>query len=238
MRTKLSLFISVLILALVLSACGNVPAQPRTLVVNGNGTVYLTPDIANIYVGVHTDDINLATAVSKNNTQSQALVDALKKAGVDGKDIQTSNFSVYTNNNGGIDKMTGQAVANSTFYSVDNSVYVTLRDLSKMGSLLNTVVDAGANSINSISFDVADKTAALVEARQKAMTSASSLAAELAKNASLKLGEIQNISYTDYTPAYYYGMGGGGASAPNASVPIQPGQTQVSVTVSVTYLIK
>src|SRR5512135_3115083 len=100
MRTKLSLFISVLILALVLSACGNVPAQPRTLVVNGNGTVYLTPDIANIYVGVHTDDINLATAVSKNNTQSQALVDALKKAGVDGKDIQTSNFSVYTNNNG------------------------------------------------------------------------------------------------------------------------------------------
>lgn len=238
MRTKLSLFISVLILALVLSACGNVPAQPRTLVVNGNGTVYLTPDIANIYVGVHTDDINLATAVSKNNTQSQALVDALKKAGVDGKDIQTSNFSVYTNNNGGIDKMTGQAVANSTFYSVDNSVYVTLRDLSKMGSLLNTVVDAGANSINSISFDVADKTAALVEARQKAMTSASSLAAELAKNASLKLGDIQNISYTDYTPTYYYGMGGGGASAPNASVPIQPGQTQVSVTVSVTYLIK
>jgi uncharacterized protein YggE len=238
MRTKLFLFVPVLILALVLSACGNAPAQPRTLVVNGNGTVYLTPDMANIYVGVHTDDANLASAVSMNNTQTQALVDALKKAGVDGKDIQTSNFSVYTNNNGGIDKMTGQVVANATYYSVDNSVYVTMRDLSKMGNLLNTVVGAGANSINSISFDVADKTAALVEARQKAMTNAGSLAAELAKNAGLKLGEIQNISYTDYSPAYYYGMGGGGASAPNASVPIQPGQTQVSVTVSVTYLIK
>jgi uncharacterized protein YggE len=238
MRTKLFLFVPVLILALVMSACGNAPAQPRTLVINGNGTVYLTPDMANIYVGVHTDDVNLASALGKNNTQTQALVDALKKAGVDGKDIQTSNFSIYTNNNGGIDKMTGQIVPNATYYSVDNSVYVTMRDLSKMGSILNTVVGAGANSINSISFDVADKTAALVEARQKAMTNASSLAAELAKNAGLKLGEIQNVTYTDYSPAYYYGMGGGGASAPNASVPIQPGQTQVSATVSVTYLIK
>jgi hypothetical protein len=238
MRTKLFLFVPVLVLALVLSACGNVPAQPRTLVVNGNGTVYLAPDMANIYVGVHTDDVSLATAVSKNNSQTQALVDALKKAGIDGKDIQTSNFSVYTNNNGGIDKMTGQVVANAVYYSVDNSVYVTMRDLSKMGSILNTVVSAGANSINSISFDVADKTAALVEARKMAMTNASSLASELAGNAGLKLGEIQNVSYTDYSPVYYYGMGGGGASAPNASVPIQPGQTQISVTVSVTYLIK
>jgi uncharacterized protein YggE len=241
MRTKLFLFVPILIVALVLSACGTItPTQPRTLVVNGNGTVYLTPDMANIYVGVHTDDANLATAVSKNNTQTQALVDALKKAGVDGKDIQTSNFSVYTNNNGGIDKMTGEVVANSTYYSVDNSVYVTMRDLSKMGSVLNTVVGAGANSINSISFDVADKTAALVEARQKAMTSAGALASELAKTAGLKLGEIQNVTYTDYSPTYYYGygMGGGGATAPNASVPIQPGQTQVSATVSVTYLIK
>ena len=201
MRTKFFLFVPVLILALVLSACGNAPAQPRTLVVNGNGTVYLTPDMANIYVGVHTDDASLATAVSKNNTQTQALVDALKKAGVDGKDIQTSNFSVYTNNNGGIDKMTGQVIANAVYYSVDNSVYVTMRDLSKMGSILNTVVGAGANSINSISFDVADKTAALVEARKMAMTNASSLAAELAKNAGLKLGEIQNVTYTDYSPA-------------------------------------
>jgi uncharacterized protein YggE len=240
MRTKLFLFVPVLIVALVLSACGTAAAQPRTLVVNGNGTVYLAPDMANIYVGVHTDDVNLAIAVSKNNTQTQALVDALKKAGIDGKDIQTSNFSVYTNNSGGIDKINGEVIANGTYYSVDNSVYVTMRDLSKMGSVLNTVVGAGANTINSISFDVADKTAALVEARQKAVTNAGALADELAKTAGLKLGEIQNVTYTDYSPTYYYGygMGGGGASAPNASVPIQPGQTLVSATVSVTYLIK
>jgi uncharacterized protein YggE len=238
MRTKLSIFTLVLILTLVLSACGTTAEQPRTLNVSGNGLVSLTPDIAYIYVGVHTDDPNLSTAVSKNNAQAQALVDALKKAGVAGKDIQTSNFSVYTNNNQSFDKVTGQATPNGTFYSVDNTVYVTIRDLSKLGSLLNTVVDAGANSINSISFDVADKSAAMAQARQKAMTNASNLAAELAKTAGVKLGEIQNVTYSDNSPMPYYGMGGGGASAPNASVPIQPGQTQISVTVSVTYTIK
>jgi uncharacterized protein YggE len=85
---------------------------------------------------------------------------------------------------------------------------------------------------------VADKTAAMEQARQKAMTNASNLAAELAKTAGLKLGEIQNVTYSDNSPSPYYGMGGGGAAAPNASVPIQPGQTQISVTVSVMYTIK
>ena len=70
MRTKLFLFIPILILALVLSACGSAPAQPRTLSVSGNGTVYLTPDIAYIYLGVHTDDPDLANAVSTNNAQA------------------------------------------------------------------------------------------------------------------------------------------------------------------------
>jgi uncharacterized protein len=237
MRTKLYLLMSVLILALVLSACGTT-AQPRSLSVSGNGTVSLPPNIAYIYIGVHTDDPDLATAVSKNNTQAQALVDALKNAGIDGKDIQTSNFSVYTNGNQGYDKAAGQPTNTGVYYSVDNTVYVTMRDLSKMGKILNTAVSSGANSINSISFDVADKTAAMTQARQKAMTNASDLATELAKTAGVKLGAIQNVSYSDNSAMPYYGMGGGGSSAPNASVPIQPGQTQISVTVSVTYELK
>lgn len=244
MRTKFYLFVPILILALVLSACGalgtasTAAPQPRTLNVSGNGTVYLAPNIAYIYVGVHTDDPDLASGVSTNNAQTQALVDALKNAGIDGKDIQTSNFSVYTNGTPGFDPNTKQPLNTGRYYSIDNTVYVTVRDLSKLGQILSTAVGAGANSINSISFDVADKTAAMVEARQKAMANASSLAGELAKTAGLTLGQIQNVTYSEnsYTPMF--GMGGGGAAAPNASVPIQPGQTQVSVAVGVTYLVK
>ena len=236
MRTKLSIFVPVLVLALVLSACGPAAsAQPRTLNVSGNGTVYLTPDIAYIYVGVNTDDPDIAKAVSQNNTQTQALVDALKNNGIAAADIQTSNFSVYYNNpsSGKLPDLT-----TDSYFTVNNTVYITVRDLTKLGSLLNTAVGAGANNINSITFDVADKTTAMAQARQKAMANASTLATELAKTAGVKLGEIQNITYSDNSPMSYYGMGGGGASAPNASVPIQPGQTQISVTVSVTYDIK
>ncbi len=239
MRSKLFIIVSVMVLALVLSACGPTSAPAvRSLTVSGNGTVYLTPDIAYIYIGVHTDNASIAQAVSTNNTQAQALVDALKNAGIAGADIQTSNFSVYTNSNGGIDKVTGQVLPSGTYYSVDNTVYVTVRDLSKLGLLLNTAVAAGANNINSITFDVADKTAAQSQARQKAMDNAATLAGELASTAKLSLGSIQTISYSDNTYTPYFGMGGGAASAPNASVPIQPGQMQVSVSVSVTYAIK
>ena len=233
MRTKLTLLVSVLVLALALSACGPAASgETRSLSVTGSGMVSLTPDIAYIYIGVHTENRDIAQALAENNLQAQAVADALKNAGVAVEDIQTSSFSVWSMED--YDEV-GQAY---TKYTVDNSVYVTVRDLSNLGTLLNTVVGSGANTINSIQFDVADKTAALTEARQKAMENAAALAGELAQVAGLSLGEIQTITYTDSMPYPYYGMGGGGASAPNASVPIQPGQLQISVTVNVTYAVR
>jgi len=239
MRSKLILLVSVL--ALALSACsGSTAATPtladRNISVTGNGIVYITPDIAYIYVGVHTEDPDIAQAVERNNTQAQAVVDALRNMGVAAADIQTSSFSVYSSQQ--YDPMTN--LPSGYTYMVDNTVYITVRDLTTLGRLLNTVVGAGANNINSIQFDMADKTAAMAEARQKAMGSAASLAQELAGIAGVQLGEVQSISYTDYVPTYYYGIGGGGGggAAPNATVPIQPGQMQISATVSVTYGIK
>jgi uncharacterized protein YggE len=234
MRTKLFFLVPLLALALVLSACGPAasPASDRFLSVSGIGTVYMSPDIAYLYVGVHTEDADIATAVDSNNAQAQALVDALVSLGVASEDIQTSNFSVWSMED--YDEV-GMAF---TKYVVDNTVYITVRDLGQLGALLNTVIAAGANNINSLQFDVSDKTAALAEARQLAMANASDLAEELAQTAGVSVGDILSITYTDYYPSPYYGMGGGGATAPNASVPIQPGQMQVSVTVSVNYGIK
>jgi hypothetical protein len=237
MRTKFFFIFSVLALALVLVACGPVApaAVDRSISVSGSGTISLAPDVAYIYIGVTTDNADIALAVSSNNSQSQALVDALKAAGVAAEDIQTSNFSVYSNANV-FDQETGQYIG--TTYSVNNTVYVTVRDLSRLGSLLNAAVGSGANTINSITFDVADKSAAQVQARQQAMENAASLAGELAASAGASLGEVRTISYTEYSYSPYFGMGGGGASAPNASVPIQPGLIQVSVSVNVTFGMK
>lgn len=230
MRSKLFFLFPLLALAVALSACGPAAgSSARTLTVTGNGMVYLTPDIAYLYVGVHTEGADIADAVDRNNARTQAVVDALKNMGVAVEDIQTSNFSVWSMED--YDDTGNRYIK----YIVDNTVYITIRDLSQLGALLDTVVAAGANTINSLSFDVADKTAALAEARQKAMEDADALAEELAQTAGLKVGEIQNIVYADYYPLPYYGMGGGAATEAAANVPIQPGKMQISVTVNVTY---
>jgi uncharacterized protein len=237
MRTKSSLFVLFLAAAFVLSACGPAAsAQTHSLSVSGSGTVAVTPDIAYVNVGVHTENSDLATSVAQNNSQTQTLIDALKNAGIAAQDIQTSNFNVYTNNQG-FDKVTGQPTDAKT-YVVDNTVYVTVRDISKIGSLLSTGIASGANNVNGITFDVADKTKAMAEARQKALVDANNVAAELAKNAGMKLGGIESISYSNNSPVPLYGMGGGGAGMQSASVPVQPGMTQISVTVDVTYELK
>jgi uncharacterized protein len=240
MRTKYLAF-AVLALALILSACGPTTIRQeaqqavRSLNVNGVGQVYLTPDIAYIYIGVHNEAPTASDAVDANKVQTNAVIDALKGAGVDEKDIRTTNFSIWPSQQYGPD-----GTVTGTIYMVDNTVYIVVRDLDGLGSLLDDVISAGANSINSIQFDVADKTQAVKDARVKAVEDAKTQASELADAAGVKLGEIQTISFYDNTPVpMYEGKGGGGgAMAADASVPIQPGQLSISVSVNIVYTIK
>ncbi len=237
MKIKSILF--AMIVALALSACGpttlaQTPPQ-RTLNVNGTGTVSLTPDIAYIYLGVHTESASASQAVTTNNTQTQKVIDALKKLGVAEKDIRTTNFSIWPSQNY---DPNGQPL--DTKYMVGNTVYVTIRDLAKLGNLLDSVLAAGVNTVNSIQFDMADKSAALKQARDEAVKSAQTQAQELADVAGVKLGEVQNIGFYDSipSPTFENGKGGGGGMAASVSVPIQPGQLTLTVTVSMTYEIK
>lgn len=241
MKTKLYLAAAVALLALIVSACGpttiNQQAAPpqRTVSVMGSGMAYLVPDIAYIYVGVHTEESSAADAVKENNAQTQKVIEALRKFGIDSKDIRTTNFSIWPQER--YDPQTGAPTGQKT-YAVDNTVYVTVRDLDKLGDLLDTVIAAGANTVNSIQFDVADKDAALKQARADAVKDAEAKAQELASAAGLNLGEIQFIGFSDSQPYPIFGGKGGGGAAAEAAVPIQPGQLTFTVTVNVTYEIK
>jgi uncharacterized protein len=247
MNKKYFVFAIVAVLALMVSACGpstvtNQYAAPealRTLNVNGVGVVYLTPDIAYITIGVNTQRDNASAAVEANKEQTTAVIEAIKAAGVEDKDIRTNNFSIWSNPQ--YDEF-GQ-LSGTVNYVVDNTVNVTVRNIDKLGDLLDAAITAGANSIYSIQFDVEDKTAAQEEARTKAVEDAKAEAAGLAGTSGVELDAIQNISYYESGGAYYYDMGygkggGGGAVAESAAVPIQPGQLAVSVSVNITYTIK
>ncbi|HLO27974.1 MAG TPA: SIMPL domain-containing protein [Anaerolineales bacterium] len=237
MKTKSLILFTVVALALLMSACGPTANAPvRTLSVSGNGQAYLAPDIAYIYVGVHTEKLTAAEAVAENTTQTQTVIDALKKFGIDEKDIRTTNFSIYPQDK--FDPQTGTPTGQKT-YVVDNTVYVTVRKLDQLGDLLDTVVTAGANTVNSVQFDVANKAEALKQARADAVKDAEAQAKELAGAAGLSLGAIQSIGFLDNQPyPVFDGKGGGGAVAANAAVPIQPGQLTFTVTVNITYVIK
>lgn len=242
MKRTFLILTAVILAAITLSACGpaTIVANPvppqRLLNVTGSGMVNMTPDIAYINIGVHTEKPTAADAVAENNTQTQQVVDALKAASVDAKDIQTTNFSIYPNTQ--FDPQTNQKL--STTYVVDNTVNVTVHKLDQLGDLLDATVKAGANSVNSIQFDVADKSAALKQARDAAVKDAQTQAKEVSDTAGITLGAVQAISFYDNVPVpemNAYGKGGG-ASVAAPSVPIQSGQMTLTVTVNMSYEIK
>ncbi len=241
MQTRKLLIAIFLLVALALNACGptvvsgSQPAE-RTLSVTGTGQVYITPDVAYISVGVRTEAVTPAEAVAANNQQTSRVIEALKQAGVDEKDIRTMNFSIWPYDR--YDPMSGAPTGEKT-YAVENTVYITVRNLDQLATLLDQVIAAGANTISGIQFDLADKTEAIKQARSAAMKSASEQARELAALANVQLGDIMTISYYDSAPVVYAEVGRGGAGgAAQAAVPIQPGQMTITATVSVTYRIR
>ena len=236
-----SILLAALIGLLTLSACatpaagGGAAEQPHTISVTGNGIAYGKPDIAIAQIGVQTRDENPGRAVSENTEKMNAVIAALKELGVEEKDIQTSNFSVYAQQN-----YDTNGVPTDYTYVADNTVSVTIRNLSKVGDALGKAVAAGANSIYGVSFGVSDQSALEAEARDKAMADAKARAEQLAAAAGVTLDTPMNISEYSYGPAPYAydvraeaAVGGGGAP-----VPVSTGQIQVNLQVSVTYIIK
>ena len=237
MRTKFVIPTIILLAAFALSSCSASvqlgQTQPRTLNVTGNSQVILTPDVAYVSIGVHSEAETAKAAVAANNSASQAVIEAIKSQGVDAKDIQTTNFSVYQQQKY---SPTGEDLG--TYFMADNTVYVTMRDITKIGDILDASINAGANTIYGITFDVQDKEAAMTMGRDQAMADAKAQADQLSAAAGVTLGDVQNISYYSSTPSPIYydtkaaGVGGG------ASVPVSPGQLTMTVAVNVTYGIK
>lgn len=210
--------------------------QPRTLSINGNGVVSIAPDMATINIGVQTESDNADEAVASNNQQSQALLDTLMDAGVAEDDIQTANFSINPRQE--YDDR-GQPTG-IVSYVVNNTVSVTVRDLDAIGAILDAAVQAGANNIYGIRFDVEDREAAQQQAMTVAMENARERADVLAAAAGVELGDILSLqTYLGGGSPIPYGRGFDVAVEEAAlSVPVSPGEMQIMVDVSVVYEIR
>jgi uncharacterized protein len=239
MKKKISLIIVGLMTIGLLASCmpsgtTEVSSEPvRSMNVNGTGTVTLVPDIAMINIGVHTEADEVTDALEENTAQANDIADALQTLGVETKDIQTSNFNVYPSDR--YDPMTGQI--ESSYFVVENTVTVIVRDLDSLGEVLTAVVNAGANNIYGINFSVEDREAAIAEARQLAIENAKNKARTIADEAGVELGDLMNINiYGGSVPVAYYDAKGGAYS--ESAVPVSAGTLTITMECSLTYALK
>ncbi len=236
MKTKI--FVSISLILLLVAACapasGAESSATNTLNVTGQSQVSLVPDIAYVSIGVRVEASDVSEAVAQNAGQAESVMQALEEAGVARSDMQTINFSVYS-----YEQRDFEGNPTGLTYSVENTVYVTVRDLSQMGDLLDSAVSAGANSIWGIQFDVDDKSAAIADVRSLAMQDAKDQATQLAADAGVSLGDLSNVSFSTGGISFNspYGIGGGGAAVQESTV-IIPGQITVSGSVYLTYNIR
>jgi uncharacterized protein YggE len=208
---------------------------PRTIMVVGEGKVRVKPDIAQAGIGVEIINPDVKQASDEATAAMQKILDALKAQGVAENDIQTSYFNIWVERPYSPDGSS----STQTIYHVSNTVNVTIRDLSKVTTTLGAAIEAGANTINSITFNIADPAELQGQARQEAVGDAQAKAQELAGLNGVTLGEVVSVSEVVQGPGplfdtagYAQGVGGGGVG------PISPGEIEVTVRLQVSYAIQ
>jgi uncharacterized protein len=207
---------------------------PATVTVNGHGSTTLPPDTASILIGIDVTKPTLAEAQAAAADQMTAIITALKAAGIDEKDIQTVNYSVYVLRN--YDNATGSPTE-ITGFQVTNQVNVIVRDVDQVGDILDQVVAAGANNIFGINFYVDDTSGPASQARKLAVENATEKATELAEAAGMSLGRVVSIneSYGSTPPPVPYEAQAKDMAQGGAGTPVQTGTTEVTVDVSMTF---
>lgn len=229
-------------------AAGEEKPMERTISVNGTGKVSAAPDVADINIGVVTQATTARDALAANTESMTAIHNLLKERGVAAKDIQTININVsprYSQPNrpqfGGGQEPQEPFVPKIVAYEVHNTVQITARDLTKLGGILDAVVQSGANQMNGISFRVEEPEKLLDQARKEAMADAKRKAEQLAGEAGVVVGLPITISESGGVsppPRPYAARMMAGMAGPGAPVPVAGGEQELSVTVSVVFELK
>lgn len=208
------------------------------MMVSDTGKVAVVPDIAKVTVGIEAQGQVLKRVQDEANTKSKKLTDSLKKLGVNEKDIKTSNYSVSPE----YDYASQPYRING--YRVSTSYEVKILNFELVNDVLTAATDSGANVIGNISFEVNEETKAKLtqEAREKAVKLAKSKAEGLAKAAGITLGKIINVTESqgiDYPrPVMYSKEIAIGAADSTQVANVTPGETEISVTVNLSYEIR
>jgi uncharacterized protein YggE len=224
------------VLALMILAAAPVPAlaqdaerHPTTLNLSASGEVEATPDMATLSLGVTSQAPRAAEAARSNAQSMDAVVTTLKRQGLADRDIQTSGLGLgaqYAYPQNQPPKLTG--------YQASNQVSVVVRDLSKLGPLIDAAAGAGATQINGVSFGLKDPQAAEDEARRQAVKALTAKARLYAQATGYRIVRLVNLSEGGGAPAPFSApmvM----ARAKIAATPVEAGELSVRIEVTGVY---
>lgn len=215
----------------------NMPKE-AVIIVSGDADAAVAPDLAIVSLGVSETKQSAREALDANNKSMAAVLKALRADGIADKDLQTSGFSIqpqytYPQNEDGTPKppvLTG--------YTVSNMLTARIRDLAKVGDVLDASVTLGVNQGGEIRFTNVDPEKSIEAARKDAMKNAIAKAETLATAAGVKLGRVVEITENMQRPEPMPAMRMSMAKEASDSVPVASGENRYSVTVNVTFAIK
>lgn len=199
--------------------------------ITGTASIDATPDLATVNAGVESTAPTARDALTANSQKMNTVFDAIKELGIEDRDVGTSNFNISQN------WRHGPEGSKPDGYRVSNQVTLRLRDVSRVGEVLDALTTAGVNQAGDIQFDVEGADDLLDAARSEAVGKARKRAELYASAAGVTLGKVMSISEGGYNPAphpQFAAMESRMASAP----PIAPGEQKLSVSVTVTWALE
>lgn len=206
----------------------------QTINFTGEGKVKVVPDTAHVNVGLVTEGKDTITVQNENSSKMNAVIKFLKERGISEADIKTNNYSLspkYEYSKG---------KSSLVGYILNQDLEVTVRKLDKIGEILDGAVKSGANQINSVSLFVDKPEELKNKAREEAIKIAKEKAVLVSNAAGLRLGKLVGFheGFSGEPPIFFesLGKGYGGDRAPSPQ--IEPGSQEITVSVTLTYLIK
>lgn len=201
----------------------------NTFQVSGEGKTSVKPDVAEVTVGVTKTATTVSSSQNQANTVINSVTDAMKQLGIAEKDIKTISYQIYPEYNyTGTRKLTG--------YTTSVNVLVKVRDFQKIDQVIDKATVMGANEVSGLTFTIEDMEKVRTTARKEAIDNAKKKAQEIAKEAGITLGRIVNVSENaGAQPAPRLYMAAESATKDAGGTNVQPGESEVNVTVTLSY---
>jgi len=202
------------------------------LYVSATGNAAQAPDRASVSAGVISQAPTAGAAMKANARQMNAAFDALEKAGIEKRNIQTSQMSLQPQYD-----YADRKAPRITGYQVTNTISAKTYKLDNVGGMLDALVSAGVNNINGVTFSIKDPKAAKDKAREDAIKEARAKAQGMAKAAGVKLGKVIEIRESGNAAPQPTMYAARAMSDSLEATPVSAGEQTLSVTVSLTYEI-